>query len=279
MREAPSDSNSNSNPYSKAPVVTESSLPRGLEGILPPPADDSAVRHKITTLYEQIGLHLENYYHKSPVSIPPGAEKELAAFNSPHLTLPLSQLLSQTRAPSPILKHVLTRLILDRTAISSDPALSVLPNELVSFHHTLQAVAISKQKKPNQAEFVSLHRTISSYLLPPTTWSSHQPYLRARDVAINDTIASFSRAFNPWINNRFSDNDRVSNLTEIMKSAAEVGIWLAGEPCAFEFVWGGEGSSGKNEVVTAPRVVKVGDERGNLLRQGLEIVPKSTGRT
>ena len=37
---------------------------------------------------------------------------------------------------------------------------------------------------------------------------------------------SFSDAFRPWINPRYSDAERLRNLTDILKSAAEQGVWL-----------------------------------------------------
>ncbi len=71
----------------------------------------------------------------------------------------------------------------------------------------------------------------------------------------------------------------MGNLTEIMKSAAEQGIWLFGQPSTFRFDWGN--SSGEEKgvvVVVAPALWKVADERGNLLRKVQVLLEKSVAR-
>jgi hypothetical protein len=137
---------------SKQPIVTDQSVvsdpTRGLDTHLPPSADDSTVRNKISTLYEQIGLHVENFYHKSAISVPPGAEAELADFESPYLPGTLALLLQQARSGVPIIKHCLTGLILSRTSPSGDPKNTFLPIEFVGLPHALEKTRSSKQKAP-----------------------------------------------------------------------------------------------------------------------------------
>lgn len=137
---------------SKQPIFTPQSVvtgpTRSLDTHLPPSADDSTVRNKISTLYEQIGLHVENFYHKSAISVPPGAETELADFESPYLPGTLALLFQQARSGVPIIKHCLTGLILSRTSPSGDPKTTFLPPEFVGLPHALEKTRSSKQKAP-----------------------------------------------------------------------------------------------------------------------------------
>jgi hypothetical protein len=132
-------------------------------------------------------------------------------------------------------------------------------------------------QKPGYDEALSRWRVLSSYLMPhPSTLSS---YVSSRDAAIGQAVQSFSRAFRPWINSRYSDSDRVHNLTEIMKSAAEQGVWLFSQPSTFKFHWGNPEEVGGGAVLTSPALWKIGDERGQGLRKVQVMVEKGVGRT
>lgn len=147
-------------PGSKHPIVTDLSVVagpnRGLETHLPPSADDSTVRNKISTLNEQIGLHVENFYHKSGIPIPPGAEAGLADFESPYLPGTLALLFQQARSGVPIIKHCLAGLILSRISPSGDPKNTFLPTEFVGLPHALEKTRSGKQKAPGALPGISL---------------------------------------------------------------------------------------------------------------------------
>ena len=89
---------------------------------------------------------------------------------------------------------------------------------------------------------------------------------------------------------KYADEDRVRSLCEIMKSAAELGVWLFAQPCTYEFRWAGledekvgvgaqkRTTTTMTTMVIAPALVKVGDERGRRLGEGQVMVEWVTQR-
>ena len=114
-------------------------------------------------------------------------------------------------------------------------------------------------------------------------------------MLINSSATAFSRAFAPWKVAKYADEDRVRSLCEIMKSAAELGVWLFAQPCTYEFRWAGledekvgvgaqkrttttMTTTTMTTMVIAPALVKVGDERGRRLGEGQVMVEWVTQR-
>ena len=170
MRESPND------PGTKGPIATQkdvTSMPlRGLETHLPPPADDGAVSHNISTLFEQIGMHVESFYHKSFVPIPTGAEKRLSEYNSPHLPGPLTELFPQARTGISIIKHCLTKTILDSTTPGGNIDKSFLPLDLAALPSLLEVQNSAKQRKPGKPQIYILQLSRPANMLPSLRGSS-----------------------------------------------------------------------------------------------------------
>lgn len=71
------------------------------------------------------------------------------------------------------------------------------------------------------------------------------------------------------------------NLAEILKHAADLGIWLFSQPSGFRFMWaaaGGKGGrdGGRGTLVVLPGLVKESDEYGKRLREGQVLVRATT---
>src|SRR5205085_4627683 len=88
-----------------APSVN-SNWPTNLDNYLPQPADDRTIQTRTSTLFEQMELHVENYYHNLQVTISESETAALSHFNSPYLPGNLISLLSHPRSRIPTIKHL-----------------------------------------------------------------------------------------------------------------------------------------------------------------------------
>ena len=77
---------------------------------------------------------------------------------------------------------------------------------------------------------------------------------------------------------KYRDEDRARSLSAILRSAAELGIWIFSQPSDFQFRWPQQSELGPNRIAVGPALVKMTDERGVPLKQVqvmLETVSKS----
>ena len=109
---------------------------------------------------------------------------------------------------------------------------------------------------------MSRWRALTAYLRANTLEDT--AYITQRERQINTIVQKFSIAFAPWQNSRYRDEDRVHSLVAILKDAADKGIWLFSQPSDFQFQWR-ELSPGR--IAVAPALVKVTDERGQILSE------------
>lgn len=63
------------------------------------------------------------------------------------------------------------------------------------------------------------------------------------------------------------------NLSEILKHAADLGIWLFSQPSGFRFFW----VTKEKVMVVLPGLVKESDEHGKRLREGQVLVKAVLG--
>ncbi|KAL5338036.1 hypothetical protein BJX70DRAFT_219084 [Aspergillus crustosus] len=123
---------------------------------------------------------------------------------------------------------------------------------------------------------------LASYLYKSSTSSSQTstPSASASGTladAPKSLAAAFSKAFAPYTALSFTSEDRCEHMLTLANETAELGIWLFGQPCVFEFVWEytGDGSGSRNGFCVTPGVVKVADERGARFRAPFVVVERS----
>ncbi|THC90328.1 hypothetical protein EYZ11_010207 [Aspergillus tanneri] len=102
----------------KEPSGTSSapwSLLLNLSSYVPDPADDHAVCTRIQTLFDQAGLHVDNYYTPASPMVRPtqDAVARVNHYGSPFLPSSVATMLSKPRAQRPVLTHVLVRTLLN----------------------------------------------------------------------------------------------------------------------------------------------------------------------
>jgi hypothetical protein len=112
-------------------ATSQRNIDNDLDSLLPQEADDKTVGEKVSTLFDQFQLHVENYYRDVKVSISPAAESELSRFSSPHLSEPLVAFLNSTSRPMTLIKHGLVFHVMSLTVATGESSRTLLPQELV----------------------------------------------------------------------------------------------------------------------------------------------------
>ena len=122
----------------------------GVDVHLPSPADDESIAAGLETLFENIGMHVDNYYVKQAIRLNQETATNLAAYDSARLPAPLAQLLGQARSGRPLITHVMTRVMLNAIDPAGDARSSVLPLELVGLPHAMENPDTKRPAKPGK---------------------------------------------------------------------------------------------------------------------------------
>ena len=104
---------------------------------------------------------------------------------------------------------------------------------------------------------------MTAYLRPDPTKDT--VYLAQRDKQIEDTVQSFAKAFAPWKNTDYKDEDRARSLSAILEDTANVGILLFAQPSTLQFVWTSSNEVGTGRIAVSPALVKTTNEKGQVL--------------
>jgi len=240
-----------------------------LDNYLPQSADDRTIQGRASTLFEQIQLHVENYYHNLPVSVSESdAAAAIAPFGSPYLPGNLISLLSEPRSRIPAIKHCFAHKIISSITPDSGSGSSFLPHQFAMLPGTLDVTDGPRSGKPGFDAALSRWKVLTAYLLPNP--NEDDRYTSDRDSAINDVAHALSRAFAPWASTAHPEQDRIYGLAAILKSAADFGILILSQPSWFEYRWDMAKVADPQAIVVAilvaPAVVKVTDEQGRRLR-------------
>ena len=135
----------------KRPLVTEISKTTGsFESHLPQSADDKTIQNNAKTMLDQIELHVENFYQGVAQSSTRPVEADITTFNSPYLSHPLAELLTESRKAVPLIKHALTHVITDSISLIANPYSTLLPDEFVLLPSTVKAANTSVSAKPGK---------------------------------------------------------------------------------------------------------------------------------
>ena len=102
------------------------------EVLLPQKADDATIRSRFSTLYDQIELHIENFYNDASPIIPPATEGALSRYDTSILAGPLVGELEESPRATTLLKHVLCYEIFAMTVWPTPGKQSLLPDDLTS---------------------------------------------------------------------------------------------------------------------------------------------------
>ena len=124
----------------KGPMVTEHPTTlSAFESHLPQPADDATVNARVKTTFDQIELHVENFYQRSAESATKKMSGSIAMFDSQTLPESLTSLLEQSTNATPILKHALIYFTTTNISLSGKSQPMLLPTEFMALPSTLAA--------------------------------------------------------------------------------------------------------------------------------------------
>lgn len=116
-----------------------------IENFLPQQADDDTVMQKILVLFDQIELHVDNFYGEYSEKLSIEQEGELSRYGSPTLTTPLAALLETSHRKTAIVKHCLGFYVLNSISSPASPD-NLLPDEisaLLALTHTQSERSLS----------------------------------------------------------------------------------------------------------------------------------------
>jgi hypothetical protein len=108
------------------------------------------MRTSVKALFDQIELHVENFYRNAAVSISPEMQTELMKVDSNHLPDSVVGLLSQTRTPAMLIKHCLAHLIVSRITADNDAPASFLPADFVALPRAMGGTRANQDKPGKQ---------------------------------------------------------------------------------------------------------------------------------
>lgn len=236
-----------------------------LPGYLPPPADDGMVAMKIQTLFDQIGLHVENFYIRLPSNTSLQSERAdaIAQYDSSLAPTSLIALLSNGKTQRSGLTHALAYYVLEAIRPGSEGS-TLLPPCFRWRHEPLpRGVA-----DPDQDNAIFTWRMLISHLN-----DRNSDFSSRNQSEISSLAQHFTSTFSPYKNSEFSDSDRVTHLISLMKAASGLGAWLFAQPCLFEFDWKTQNADViHDQLVVFPMVVKICDEQGRRLEVSQKIV-------
>jgi hypothetical protein len=143
-------SSSNVNREKSLPTALTPAAGAGWEQHLPQSESDGTIRTSVKALFDQIELHVENFYRNAAVSISPEIQSQLTQVGSSHLPDSIVGLLPQTSTPTMLIKHCLAALIVSRITPETDTSASFLPADFVALPLAMGGTRTSANNKPGK---------------------------------------------------------------------------------------------------------------------------------
>ena len=96
------------------------------EKYLPQSLDDRSIQTAMKTLFDQIQMHVENFYTVPTVNLTKDVAFGLAVMQTPFLVDPVATVLASARSPLPVIKHCLSYMIVQSVTGDCEPNFSLL---------------------------------------------------------------------------------------------------------------------------------------------------------
>ncbi|KAF2190742.1 hypothetical protein K469DRAFT_733408 [Zopfia rhizophila CBS 207.26] len=208
-----------------------------LAGVLPQTADDTTVSEKTSVLFDQIQLHVENFYRDVHATITPSMESGLARFGTG--TESLVELLQGVSRPTVAIKHALMAFVWSIVSPEGGKDAALFPRDVADL-----------------SPAYILYKRIAVHLHTSSPSNTH-----SRKSDICEAAEHFSLTFFPWANPNYNDQEKDEHLVQVISNALDLSIWLYGQSFVYEFFWEGVGMRG---MVVAPGLRKLSDAKGRL---------------
>ncbi|KEF61129.1 uncharacterized protein A1O9_02694 [Exophiala aquamarina CBS 119918] len=240
---------------------------------LPQPEADSDLRSAVSGLFDQIEMHVEQYYQDIAVKIDPLVHSNIAHFDSHLHQAAILDLLATTRRPTMLIKHAIAYFIVSSISAESNSAISFLPADFTALPQSIQSATATKNNSMVFDAAYCKWRVLTAYLHPQP--ENDRAYTAARDMAIANAAENLCHAFSPWARDR--EGTRRGNLVSIMKVAAEVGVTMFSQPSTLVWDWrlsrhGEQGHRGMR-LVLRPGLIRTTSAEARPLETPQVIVP------
>jgi hypothetical protein len=133
-----------------APLLGGGGAAGSWEQHLPQSESDSTMRTSVKALFDQIEVHVENFYRDAVVPISPESQTELMKVHSSYLPDSVVNLLSQTKTQMLLIKHCLAYLIASRITADNDAPASFLPVDFVALPRAIGGTRANQDKPGKQ---------------------------------------------------------------------------------------------------------------------------------
>ncbi|KAF2279925.1 uncharacterized protein EI97DRAFT_369567 [Westerdykella ornata] len=242
-----------------------SPIPQGLDNILPQPLEDKAITAGMSGLGLAIKNHVQSFYQTGRVS--PGLLdlEELQALGSdaPISTGTLSTLLSNSGTREVALRFCTAWVVVSRMQLSSEFEKTLLPRE---FAQCFQAMAIGNRTSHAQALLFARWRALSAELAQTTYVRNPFSQSDPRHLNVEKTIHALDGILLPYKDSRMDNAQRLQNLREILRRAANFAFTLFSQPSTWDFDWQEQHGVLSGSLCIFPALVQVTDELGEPIK-------------
>ncbi|KAJ5623176.1 hypothetical protein N7490_011781 [Penicillium lividum] len=239
-------------PYSEISAI--GTIPLDLSAFVAEPADDITVCTRVQAVFDQVSLHVDNYYSRpgSHRRLMPEMVAQINEYDSSLLGTSLATLLSNSRSQRAIITHTLLHAILAAIQSQSQEASLTPACYRLGIENDLSNVADDRA--------VFAWRMLTSYLYVKDA-RNNSAQLKAQEDSITRFANTFTETFAPYSDPQFNEVDRLAHMISVTRAAVNLGAWLFSQPCSLNFRWSTTAPM-VNQVVILPAVVKTCDEHG-----------------
>lgn len=233
------------------------------------PAQDQVkhLRVQVSTLFEQIEMHVDNFYQKSggrgrKRTLTPEWHEKLQRFDSPYLDDSIAGLLPSVDDARVLIKHCIAETTVSRLDYTSriDPNRALVPASLLTTYRLMAG-----SPKNDGGVDLKQWRTQTVSLL------NIENVERSMSSVVRGLAAAMTDAFLPWAVGRFGSEARSSHLGKVLTEAAELGLEIFGMQSEAKWSWAAD--SKDNVVVFPGFVIELGkgsNDAANVVGEGME---------
>ncbi|KAK5129853.1 hypothetical protein LTR08_002761 [Meristemomyces frigidus] len=260
-------SNSGNSPGLLAgPEKTVSAIDERLwEQYLPQSLDDRTVQRLLKGLFDQLQLHVENFYQAGHVKVDQDVAATLAELQTPYLPGSVATTITSSRSSMPVIKHCLVYMV-TQSIVNTGYKHCLLPTEYTIVASNVNPPDALKANSTAMRQAVSKWRVLTAYI---NQRPLAKPEARRRqDTAILAMAESFSDAFFLWDADPKDEALVRQHLVELLKTAADVATTLFTQPSSFDLRWEQplvKANDEQRDLVVVPALMKVADEHGQSL--------------
>ncbi|RMZ11846.1 hypothetical protein D0862_02847 [Hortaea werneckii] len=239
------------------------------EQFLPQSLDDHTIQNSVKVLFDQIQLHVENFYVNphDAIKIPPEGHERLSELQTPHLPGPLVDCMKSSRSVLPVIKHCLAYQVVQGMTAGQQP-------RLLPFGFTYACGDRGFSDSTGRRAIAARHafnmwRMLTAYFRQDASTQTESAAFLAHNIEMD--VDTFADAFAKWRSESQDVAGAKSHLEGLLKNAASVATTLFSQPSMYQFSWVYSPQYNRS-VLIVPTFRKVTDEQGKALEQPQELM-------